>query len=76
MIKINVDRGNANVLQAQGDVFEIVADMAVVIRAIYHILSENDKDIGDAFKVCLTVIINEEKSLFEPFEENEDESQQ
>ena len=76
MIKINVDRGNVNVLQAQGDVFDIVADMAVVIRAIYHVLSKNDEEIGDAFKDCLTALVNEENNLFEPFEENEDEGQQ
>lgn len=76
MMKIDVNRGNVNVLKAQGDVFDIVADMAVVIRAIYHVLSKNDEDIGDAFRDCLTALVNEEKSLFEPFEENEDESQQ
>lgn len=62
MIKCHIERGKRSGIEARGSAMEIANDITVLINSIHTSFQNADPETAEAFRECLTAIINKPES--------------
>lgn len=71
MIKIDQDKDSC-VVEIDGDIMELAADTACILRSIYSSIHEKDHDAAESYaRLTIRLILDSDSDVFEPFGKGE-----
>ena len=63
MLKVNIQKGQASIVEATGTVEEITTDIAVVVNTIYTQFNSVDPETAHALRIAFSALVNEPRGL-------------